>query len=128
MYRERRLLTSLCYLGHAVPQLAAALVLCLLAVGATNAQQINGVPGSAGATVTLDGKQLPPSPMKRGVTRFGAKRSPVSRQRWWLRKLDLLTKWHGFPALTSRECFMAQQSRPPRRTFATLFFPLVGRD
>ena len=30
------------------------------------AQQVNGVPGSANATVTLDGKQLPPPPMPFG--------------------------------------------------------------
>ena len=35
-------------------------------IGPTGAQQINGVPGSPTSTVTLDGKQLPPQPMKFG--------------------------------------------------------------
>ncbi|HXQ07613.1 MAG TPA: arylsulfatase, partial [Bradyrhizobium sp.] len=33
---------------------------------AANAQQITGVPGSPGATTTIDGKQLPPEPPKFG--------------------------------------------------------------
>src|SRR5260370_24749704 len=32
----------------------------------TSAQQINGTPGDPSATVTLDGKQIPPPPMKFG--------------------------------------------------------------
>jgi arylsulfatase A-like enzyme len=36
----------------------------LLVAGASRAQQINGVPGSPDATVTLEGKQLPPPPME----------------------------------------------------------------
>src|ERR1700689_5355723 len=36
---------------------------CLLIARAVDAQQINGTPGSPNATVTLDGKQLPPPPL-----------------------------------------------------------------
>src|ERR1700723_1473079 len=44
------------------------------------AQQINGVPGSPGSTVTLDGKQLPPPPVSfRGVIQESAKDFPP----WW---------------------------------------------
>jgi hypothetical protein len=39
---------------------------CLSIAGVAHPQQINGVPGSANATVTLDGKQLPPPPMPFG--------------------------------------------------------------
>ncbi len=59
MNRQRRLIMRLCGLANAVPQLAAALVLCLLAAGTANAQQITGVPGSPDATVTINGRQLP---------------------------------------------------------------------
>jgi len=46
---------------------AAALALAFVSTAtAVRAQQINGVPGSPGATVTLDGKQLPPPPMPFG--------------------------------------------------------------
>src|SRR5881392_3050835 len=39
----------------------------LLAVASSlQAQQINGTPGSPGATVTIDGKQIPPTPMPFG--------------------------------------------------------------
>ncbi len=38
----------------------------LFAARTACAQQVNGVPGSANATVTLDGKQLPPPPMPFG--------------------------------------------------------------
>jgi hypothetical protein len=38
------------------------------------AQQINGTPGSPSATITIDGKQLPPPPVKfRGVIKESAK-------------------------------------------------------
>jgi hypothetical protein len=51
--------------------LARLILLGLLIAGlfrstAVSAQQVNGVPGSADATVTLDGKQLPPPPMPFG--------------------------------------------------------------
>jgi arylsulfatase A-like enzyme len=46
-----------------------------LSSGAT-AQQINGTPGSPGATITIDGKQLPPEPPKfGGVIKEDAKES-----------------------------------------------------
>ena len=51
-------------------------VLWLLTVSGARAQQITGVPGSPDATVTLDGKQLPPPPMKfGGVIKESAKDS-----------------------------------------------------
>jgi arylsulfatase A-like enzyme len=80
MNRQRRLILALRRLVHAVPQVGAALVLCLLAAGTTNAQQITGVPGSPDATVTIDGKQLPPPPMPfGGVIKESAKDSTP----WW---------------------------------------------
>jgi hypothetical protein len=45
---------------------AALTIAWLLTVSVVHAQQINGVPGSPSATMTLDGKQLPPPPMKFG--------------------------------------------------------------
>ncbi len=55
-------------------------LLWLLTVNGVRAQQITGVPGSPGATVTLDGKQLPPPPMKfGGVIKESAKDSTP----WW---------------------------------------------
>ncbi|HEY6418114.1 MAG TPA: arylsulfatase [Candidatus Binataceae bacterium] len=48
----------------------------LLTASAVRAQQINGVPGSPSATMTLDGKQLPPPPMPfGGVIKESAKDS-----------------------------------------------------
>jgi len=46
----------------------------------TNAQQIKGTPGSPSATITLDGKQLPPPP-----TKFGGviKESAKDSKPWW---------------------------------------------
>ena len=44
------------------------------------AQQINGTPGSPSATITIDGKQLPPPPIKfGGVINQSAKDSKA----WW---------------------------------------------
>ena len=57
-------------------------VICVVALGAApaRAQQITGVPGSPSATVTLDGKQLPPPPMPfGGVIKESAKDSTP----WW---------------------------------------------
>jgi arylsulfatase A-like enzyme len=58
------------------------MVICLvaLAVAPALAQQINGVPGSPSATLTLDGKQLPPPPMP-----FGGeiKESAKDSKPWW---------------------------------------------
>src|ERR1022692_1488542 len=45
---------------------AALMMAWLLTASTASAQQITGVPGSANATVTLDGKQLPPPPMPFG--------------------------------------------------------------
>src|ERR1700726_1839006 len=56
--------------------IGAALAMALLLAIAARAQQITGVPGSPSATVTLDGKQLPPPPMKfGGVIKESAKDS-----------------------------------------------------
>jgi arylsulfatase A-like enzyme len=51
-------------------------------VGAPNAasQQATGVPGSASATISLDGKQLPPPPPKFGGV---IKQSAVDSKPWW---------------------------------------------
>ena len=59
-----------------------AVIICLIALAAVpaSAQQINGVPGSANATVTLDGKQLPPPPMPFGGV---IKESAVDSKPWW---------------------------------------------
>jgi arylsulfatase len=38
----------------------------VMMANAAHAQQISGVPGSPGATMTLDGKQLPPPPLPFG--------------------------------------------------------------
>ena len=54
----------------------------LLALGCVSAlaQQVTGVPGSPGATTTIDGKQLPPpDPKFGGVIREKASKS----QPWW---------------------------------------------
>jgi arylsulfatase A-like enzyme len=52
----------------------------MLTVAPGSAQQINGVPGSPSATVTLDGKQLPPPSMPfGGVIKESAKDSTP----WW---------------------------------------------
>ncbi|MGB9494692.1 MAG: hypothetical protein WCA83_07805, partial [Azonexus sp.] len=47
-----------------------------LALTSAQAQQITGTPGSPSATVTLDGKQLPPAPLPfKGVINESAKDS-----------------------------------------------------
>jgi hypothetical protein len=52
------------------------LSLIILSCVPAAAQQINGVPGSPSATVTIDGKQLPPPPMPfGGVIKENAKDS-----------------------------------------------------
>jgi arylsulfatase len=80
MHRQRRLIMDLRRLVHAVPELCATLVLCLLAPATANGQQIGGVPGSPDATVTIDGKQIPPPPMPfGGVIKESAKDSTP----WW---------------------------------------------
>jgi arylsulfatase A-like enzyme len=60
--------------------IGAALAMALLLAIVAHAQQITGVPGSPSATVTLDGKQLPPPPMPfGGVIKESAKDSTP----WW---------------------------------------------
>ena len=59
--------------------LLAALLLMPLAAFGAYAQQ-TGVPGSPGATTTIDGKQLPPpDPKFGGVIKEGASESKA----WW---------------------------------------------
>jgi hypothetical protein len=51
------------------------------------AQQITGTPGSPSATVTIDGKQLPPPPLKfGGVIQQSAKDSKRGGRRAWFRR------------------------------------------
>jgi len=59
-----------------------AILICAvaLATGPASAQQINGVPGSPSATLTLDGKQLPPPPMPFGGV---IKESAKDSKQWW---------------------------------------------
>ena len=65
---------------HHVFICAALIVASLMTAGLACAQQVNGVPGSPDATVTLDGKQLPPPPMEfGGVIKETAKDSTP----WW---------------------------------------------
>ena len=52
----------------------------VMTANAAHAQQITGVPGSPSATVTLDGKQLPPPPMKFGGV---IKESAKDSKPWW---------------------------------------------
>jgi arylsulfatase A-like enzyme len=58
------------------------LVICAVALASSSAsaQQISGVPGSPSATVTLDGKQLPPPPMPFGGV---IKESAVNSTPYW---------------------------------------------
>jgi hypothetical protein len=59
---------------------AALTVIWLLNASVARAQQINGVPGSPSATITLGGKQLPPPPLPfGGVIKESAKDSTP----WW---------------------------------------------
>src|ERR1039458_6288194 len=59
---------------------AALMMAWLLTASTASAQQITGVPGSANATVTLDGKQLPPPPLKFGGV---IKHNVVESKPWW---------------------------------------------
>src|SRR3974390_1132836 len=60
--------------------LSIAALVGAVATSPVVAQQINGVPGSPSATTTIDGKQLPPPPMKfEGVIKEDAKDSKP----WW---------------------------------------------
>src|SRR5208283_1677732 len=59
---------------------AASMVALLLTADVVLAQQITGVPGSPDATVTIEGKQIPPQPMPfGGVIKESAKDSTP----WW---------------------------------------------
>src|SRR6267154_951689 len=51
-----------------------------LTVLPTIAQQVTGTPGSPSATVTIDGKQIPPPPMKFGGV---IKESALDSRQWW---------------------------------------------
>ncbi|MFO1324337.1 MAG: arylsulfatase [Burkholderiales bacterium] len=58
----------------------ALMTSCMVGAGATLAQQTTGTPGSPSATITIDGKQLPPPPPKfGGVIKEDAKDSTP----WW---------------------------------------------
>jgi arylsulfatase A-like enzyme len=52
----------------------------LLTASAVRAQQINGVPGEPSATISIDGKHLPPPPMKFGGV---IKESYKNSKPWW---------------------------------------------
>ena len=67
-------------IGISVSLAVAFTLAWLLTAPAARAQQINGVPGAPNATMTLDGKQLPPPPMPfGGVIKESAKDSTP----WW---------------------------------------------
>src|ERR1017187_428514 len=59
---------------------AALMMAWLLTASTASAQQITGVPGSANAPVTLDGKQPPPPPMPFGGV---IKESAADSKPWW---------------------------------------------
>jgi arylsulfatase A-like enzyme len=60
--------------------LATFLTILGLVAASANAQQVTGTPGSASATTTIDGKQIPPPPPKfGGVIKESAKDSTP----WW---------------------------------------------
>jgi len=58
----------------------ASIVALALAAAPAAAQKVTGVPGSPSATITLDGKQLPPSPQKFGGV---IKESAKDSKPWW---------------------------------------------
>ena len=67
-------------LVHAVPQLVAALVLCLLAAVTASAQQVYGEPGSPSSTEFSNSRVLPaPAEKFRGVIN----RSAAESKPWW---------------------------------------------
>ena len=60
--------------------IVATLMLTFLLSASAAAQQINGTPGSAAATTTIDGKQLPPpDPKFSGAIKDGTLQSKP----WW---------------------------------------------
>ena len=66
--------------ARVVATAATFLLGATLAVAPIAAQEITGTPGSPDATMTLDGKQLPPAPLKfGGVIKDQAKDSKP----WW---------------------------------------------
>jgi arylsulfatase len=66
--------------GVALRGLIVAFLLFLLTTIAVYAQEIAGVPGSPSATITIDGKQLPPPPPKFGGV---IKQSVKDSTPWW---------------------------------------------
>jgi arylsulfatase A-like enzyme len=65
------------------PRTARALAFVLgisLVTSPARAQQITGTPGSPGATMTIDGKQLPPPPLPFGGT---IQRNALQSTPWW---------------------------------------------
>jgi arylsulfatase A-like enzyme len=67
-------------MNRIVTMLSLSMLLGTAAFSAANAQQIYGTPGSPSATITIDGKQLPPPP-----TKFGGviKESAKDSKPWW---------------------------------------------
>src|SRR5258705_3337817 len=63
-----------------VAAVALFLFAATLVIGPAAAQQVTGVPGSPDATMTLDGKQLPPPPMKFGGV---IKEDATQSKPWW---------------------------------------------
>lgn len=63
-----------------VVEIAAFLITAILVVAPVTAQQIHGTPGSPSATVTIDGKQIPPPPMKFGGV---IKESALDSKQYW---------------------------------------------
>jgi hypothetical protein len=66
--------------GIAFRGLLVAFLLTLLTVVAAYPQEVTGVPGSPSATITIDGKQLPPPPPKFGGV---IKQSAKDSKPWW---------------------------------------------
>ena len=73
--------------------LVASSLLFPLYTFSADAQQITGVPGSPSATVTIDGKQLPPPPMPKfgGVIKEKASESSPGGRRASSRRRARLT-------------------------------------
>jgi arylsulfatase len=63
-----------------VAHASAFLFAAALAVAPAFSQTITGVPGSPSATITLDGKQLPPPPQKFGGV---IKENALNSKPWW---------------------------------------------
>ena len=64
--------------------LSSSVLLCLPLMPDALTQQITGTPGSPSATITIDGKQIPPEPPKfDGVIKEDAKdRMPYWQRSW----------------------------------------------